>query len=334
MAVLPECVKRPPLTNDGRSLSDQLSSLGWLQFNRGKVRDTYWRSDDLGCLLVVATDRLSIFDFVLPTLVPQKGVILTALTHFWLTRVLTDVEHHLTDLLVDSALPRERCLLVRKVAMEPFEMIFRHHIGGSVWKEYQKQGTAGGHILPDGLTRWQKLNSPIFTPSTKEESGHDVNITAASYLEARGEEGRQNVEKLSGAYSRAYAYAERRGILILDTKFEIATPFTLADEVLTPDSSRFTVATDLVAATADGRDPIFYDKERVREWGRTVQTPFGTVGINNLDPENPDHLKFVHSIEVPSEVVAETAERYQQIFEMLVGMPLSEYQRTGMGIEA
>lgn len=332
MAVLPERVTRPPLTKNGQPLAEHLASLGWTQLNRGKVRDTYGRSKNDKHLLVVATDRLSIFDFVLPTEVPQKGEVLTALTHFWLNEVLMDTEHHLANMPESTGLPRERCLLVRKVSIEPYEMIFRHHIGGSVWKEYQKQGTASGHSLPAGLTRWQKLESPIFTPSTKEESGHDINITAAAYLEDRGTEGSQNVERLSSIYSRAYTYAEGRGILILDTKFEIGNPFVLADEVLTPDSSRFTTAEDLTKAAAEGRDPIFYDKERVREWGRTVETPFGTVGINSLNPENAAHLAFVHSVAVPSEVVAETSERYQRIFEMLVGVPLSDYQHTRMDI--
>lgn len=350
MATLPSRVlDYPKIKVDGseESLPGYLSPYRLL--NRGKVRDTFDLPYQPDKLLVVASDRLSIFDFVLPALVPRKGAVLTALTHFWLTKVLIGPTNHLVpsqfnsrynaayDEMVDRGpeFPLERSLVVRKVQIQPYEMIFRHHLGGSVWKQYQKDGTVGGHQLPAGLTRWQRLDTPIFTPSTKEESGHDVNITAASYLEVMGELGGETVENLRRVYMQAYAWALERGIVILDTKFEVGNPYIIADEVLTPDSSRFTTVEDYEAAVAEGRDPVFYDKELVRQWGRTVPTPFGVTGINNLDPENPDHLAFVHNeVEVPEDVIAETADRYQQIFEMLARQPLATYQRNEMGVEA
>ena len=255
-------------------LSQYLSGMGLQLLFQGKVRNT-WCLDD-GCLLVVATDRISIFDFVLNALVPKKGEVLTALTHFWLTKILHDSIHHLVksvsnhafndayDLRNDflSTLPIERCLVVENMAgkIYPFEMIFRHHIGGSVFKSYQKTGFAGGQKLPPNLPKWAKLDKPIFTPSTKEDVGHDVNVDAAFFISKMTEEGMeaeayQSVYLLEQAYATAYAYAEARGILILDTKFEVAGGPKIVDETLTPDSSRFVSKADWAEAMEEGRDP-------------------------------------------------------------------------------
>jgi phosphoribosylaminoimidazole-succinocarboxamide synthase len=146
------------------------------------------------------------------------------------------------------------------------------------------------------------------------------------------EEAQKVVESLTAAYMNAYAYAEEKGILILDTKFEVAGPI-LADEILTPDSSRFAVKEDWESAMAEGRDPKFFDKQPVRDWGATVPAPFGVTGINKLDPKNEEHVLFVHSIEVPQEIIKQCTERYLKIFEMITGNLLPKYQEAYMCLE-
>jgi len=338
-------------------LSEYLRKNGLERISQGKVRDTYYLDEDR--LLVVASDRISVFDFVLNTLIPKKGEVLTALTHFWLTKIIP-FENHLipsrwkeidftenaaADLKEDGLLqlPLERCLVVRNLAgkMYPFEMIYRHHIGGSVFKKYQKTGIAGGHQLPLGLPKWSKLDAPIFTPSTKEDVGHDVNVDA-NYFFAEMEkaglsaEATEMVSMLARAYAMAYEYAEERGILILDTKFEVAGGI-IADEILTPDSSRFALKIDWEQALAEGRDPKFHDKQPVRDAMAKVVTPFlddkdqPIIGINNLNPENEEHVAFVHSLEIPDDVIAGTTERYLKIFEMITGTSLEDYQLDELG---
>lgn len=335
MAVLPVSVAES-------ETSRTLVRAGLTRIHQGKVRDT-WGLDPGGALrLVVATDRISIFDLVLPVLVPRKGEVLTALTHFWLSGPLKDFPHHLVrseenpklnmvhdvrEVIPD--LPRERCLVVQTVEIPPFEMTFRHHIGGSVWRAYEDHGVVAGHKLPPGLKRWQFLESPLFTPSTKAQKGHDVNVTVEAYLEVMGERGMRAIRMFMHAYTTAYEYAKERGILILDTKFEGLD--VIADEVLTPDSSRFTTVEDFAAAMEVGRDPVFFDKEPVREFGRSVDTPWGK-GIQRLDPTDLQHLSFVASLTIPDAVVSATTARYLDIFQRVVGISLSEYQRTEMGI--
>ncbi len=323
--------------------------------SRGKVRDT-WKLNK-NELLVVATDRISIFDFVLNTLVPHKGEVLTALTHFWANGVLSEFHHHLISskevpgynaaydwLNTYPDIPIGRCLVVKnmKGKIYPFEMIYWAHIGGSVFAKYQQTGKAGGHDLAPGLPKWSKLDRPIFTPSTKEEVGHDINVDAFFFFKEMsaaglGNESRAVDEMLTRAYSLAYSYAESRGILILDTKFEVAG-MTIADEILTPDSSRFALKTDWEAAMKENRDPYFHDKQPVRDWGATVQTPFYTlegksiIGINKLNPANPDHLDFVRNLEVPNSIIADTTNRYLGIFESLTGYSLTKYQKEKMGV--
>jgi len=321
-----------------------LARAGLKRIHQGKIRDT-WSLDSENVLrLVVATDRMSIFDFVLPVLVPQKGEVLTALTQFWLSGPLKEFTHHLVGAVKNPSvnmvhdlkalipdLPLARCLVVRTVEIPPFEMIFRHHLGGSVWKAYRETGVVAGQRLPPGLQKWAFLPDPLFTPSTKAQEGHDVNITVDQYLEAMGERGSRAIRMFMDAYVRAYQYAKERGILILDTKFEGLD--VIADEVLTPDSSRFTTVEDFETTIREGRDPVFYDKEPVREWGRTVRTPWG-IGLNNdnLDPANPEHLQFVAEIQVPNEVVLAAMQRCLQIFSMLTGLRLEEYQQSNIGI--
>lgn len=348
-------MKKVPLIVEDHALNNLLREYGFERIHQGKVRDTHQIDEDGDEFLLFASDRISIFDFVLPVLVPQKGEVLTALTHFWFSTILSEYDNHLIqseahptanaafDLKISRRdLPIERCLLVKnlKTQLWPWEMIYRHHIGGSVYGKYLKTGKAGGHDLPPNLPKWSKLEKPIFTPSTKEEVGHDINVDADFFfqqMENFGGEEKKVVEMLAEAYSKAYAYAEKRGILILDTKFEVASK-TIVDEILTPDSSRFVLKEDWEKVMREGGELDFYDKQPVREWGSSVVTPFENergliVGINKLDPENEEHLTFVHSLKVPKKIISTTTERYLKIFEALTGFTLEKYQREKMGTD-
>lgn len=314
-------------------------------FHMGKVRNSYPYPERSDLRIVEATNRLSIFDFILNVLISRKGEVLTALTHFWLTGVLAEMPNHLAysskypnqnmvhdlrELLPE--IPIENCLVVRNIEIPPYELIFRGHIGGSVFEEYQKTGKAGGKRLPKNLPKWKKLDEPIFTPSTKGDT--DINITAEEYLQVMGLRGRKAVEMFEESYKLAYLYAADRGILIFDTKFEGIDE--IGDEVLTPDSSRYGIIDDYETAMREGRDPAFYDKEMVRNWGRTVETPFidskenQITGINKLDPENEEHIVFVHGLKIPDKIISETTKRYLEIFERLTGYKLKEYQQRFM----
>lgn len=347
MAQIPASVLGNPLIEGSSTTVDQFMIQNGLPFiHEGKTRRTYRNPDKPHQRILVATDRLSVFDFVLPVLVPDKGKILTALTHFWLTFVLSKWNHHLVP---STTMPRfnaafdykrrfgkrfpvERTLVVQEHAVLPFELIFRYHLGGSVWKTYEQTGTAGGHVLRTGLKRWHKLEEPIFTPSTKAQEGHDINITAAEFFEYTPD-ATQTVQRCIEAYKLVYKHAHDRGVRILDTKLECADALhpVLLDEVFTPDSSRFTTDEDYQLAFKQGRDPIFFDKEEVRIWGRTIETPWGT-GIHTLDPLNPEHVAFVHSLTIPEEVVAKTSSRYHEIFQLLTGEYLEDYQEMAMGV--
>ncbi|MFH1866620.1 MAG: phosphoribosylaminoimidazolesuccinocarboxamide synthase [Patescibacteria group bacterium] len=323
--------------------------------SQGKVRDTYRvpGRDDL--LLTEATDRISIFDFVLPVTVPKKGEVLTALTYFWLTQVFQkipnhmfphpdqDYPHNFVHFLGEEYpdIPLVRSLVIRKLGILPYEFVYRHHIGGSVFKEYQRHGTAAGQPVQEGLKKWAKIERPIFTPSTKAETGHDQNITVDAYFAETGDQqGREPVIMASDVYSRAYRYAAINGVLILDTKFELgrdgAGKLYLADEVLTPDSSRFTISSAWEQAMANGQDPPFYDKQPVRDWGSQIETLFSNkqgekiVGLKGLNPEDLAHLEFVDSLQVPTDVISQTTERYLRIFKMITDRSLDEYQRENL----
>ena len=316
----------------------RLLALGYALLYQGKVGELYDVPGKPDQLLMVRSDRLSIFDFVLPCFVQRKGVVLVALTHYWLTQVFTDVPNHLLawgsepekwiaagwDMSDVSQLPLERTMLVRRCDIWPYEMIFRGHIGGSVWKQYQADGTVAGVQLPVGLSKWQKLDTPMFTPTTKEESGHDKAIALADYTSATGDIGPALSARDLDLYVRAYDHAAERGLVLLDTKFENGTDGSVVDEILTPDSSRYTTPEDLAAAIAEGRDPIFYDKEPVRIWGRGVVTPWGT-GLQGLDPEEAEHLAFMADLEIPTSVTDEAEARYMNICHCITGLPLDTY---------
>ncbi|MBI4050783.1 MAG: phosphoribosylaminoimidazolesuccinocarboxamide synthase [Candidatus Doudnabacteria bacterium] len=332
-------------------VSRRLLTKGLSRISQGKVRDIFRVVSDK--LLMVATDRISIFDFVLPATVPKKGEVLNALTHFWITGPLSQFVSHfvfqmttssnanaITDWkFVDQDVYPElvkRGMLVHRCQIPPWEIVFRLHLGGSVYKEYLETGKVAGVRLKVGIPKWAKLRRPLFTPATKAESGHDENISQQKFRQGykdwspTGDDPQLVIDFFRSAYNTAYDYACSHGILILDTKFEGNA--LLADEVLTPDSSRFTTSKDWEAAMKEKRDPIFYDKEFVRQWGRAVETRFGVTGINKLNPGNPEHVAFVHGLQVPNDVILATTQRYLEIFRILTGEELGNYQKRAMGV--
>jgi phosphoribosylaminoimidazole-succinocarboxamide synthase len=277
---------------------------------RGKVRDVY----DLGDrLVIVATDRISAFDWVLPTPIPDKGRVLTALTLFWLEHL--GVPNHLlsSDL---RDLPQAfaargpelagRTCLVRKAAVVPVECVVRGYLAGSGWKEYQAHGSVCGIPLPAGLRQSERLPEAIFTPATKEESGHDQNIAFERMAEIAGPEVAADLQRRSlDIYRRAAAHAASRGLILADTKFEWGRlpdgSIILIDEVLTPDSSRFWPA----VGYRPGGSPPSFDKQFVRDWLET------TGWDKNSSPP-----------QLPPEVVERTREKYLEAVARLTGRTL------------
>ena len=275
---------------------------------QGKVRDLY----DLGDkLLLVATDRISAFDYILEDEIPCKGQVLTQLSCFWFELLDGVVENHLISADV-ADLPgqfkpyadylRGRFMLVKKADMFPLECIVRGYLAGSGLKEYQKQGTVCGIELPSGLANSSKLPEPIYTPSTKAEiGGHDENISFERSAELVGEEDASRLRDMAIAvYSKARDHAAAQGIIIADTKFEFGRvdgKIILADEVLTPDSSRFWPGDQY----AEGKDQPSFDKQFVRDW----------LDANWDRQGNPPRL--------PQEVVEKTSEKYIQAYETITG---------------
>ncbi len=279
--------------------------------SQGKVRDLYDLGDQL---LLVATDRISAFDYILPDEIPNKGRVLTQLSVFWFQLLEGVVENHLISTDV-ADLPQEfqpfahwlrgRFMLVRKAEMFPVECIVRGYLAGSGLAEYQKSGTVCGIALPEGLVNSSKLPEPLFTPSTKADiGGHDENISFQRCAQIVGEDDAQELSRLSTQiYSTAADYAAERGIIIADTKFEfgrIGDAIILGDEVLTPDSSRFWPA-DLYEP---GKSQPSFDKQYVRDW----------LSANWDKQGEPPHL--------PQDVIQRTAEKYEQAFEMITGRTL------------
>lgn len=275
---------------------------------QGKVRDLY----DLGDrLLLVATDRISAFDYILEDEIPHKGEVLTRISCFWFELLEDVVESHLisTDVadLPDQFKPygdylSGRFMLVRKAEMFPVECIVRGYLAGSGLKEYQRQGTVCGIELPEGLVNSSKLPEPIFTPSTKAAIGdHDENISFAKCSELIGQDDAAALRDLSLAvYTKARDHAESRGIIIADTKFEFGRyegRIILGDEVLTPDSSRFWPGDEY----APGSDQPSFDKQFVRDW----------LTANWDKQGNPPRL--------PGEVIERTSEKYIQAYEKITG---------------
>jgi phosphoribosylaminoimidazole-succinocarboxamide synthase len=277
---------------------------------RGKVRDVY----DLGDhLVIVATDRISAFDWVLPTGIPDKGRILTSMTLFWLD--LLGVANHLLGTDVRTMGPafaeqaealQGRTMLVRKANVVPFECVVRGYLAGSGWKEYRRAGTVCGLPLPAGLRECERLAEPIFTPATKAESGHDENVPFDAMAGATGAKVAAELRQRSiDLYARAAPHAAARGILLADTKFEWGQSadggLILIDEVLTPDSSRFWPA----ESYRPGANPPSYDKQFVRDW-------LEQSGWDKNSPPPP----------LPADVVNKTREKYVEAHERLTSRPL------------
>ena len=299
----------------------ETSTLHDLHEASGKVREMYGFGDRL---LMVASDRISAFDVVLPTPIPDKGRVLTGLSKFWFGRTEEIVPNHLitTDL---GAYPAEaqgapdlagRSMLVNRLTMMPIECVVRGYLVGSGWKDYQRTGTVCGHSLPEGMVEAQKLPKPIFTPSTKATDGHDQNIDRDAGVLLVGEERFDRLAALSiQIYETAAEYALERGIIIADTKFEFGEDETgrivLGDEALTPDSSRFWPADEY----ATGGSPPSYDKQYVRDWLETLDW--------DKTPPGP---------EIPANVVEGTRARYVEAYERLTGEPFQAYlDETGSG---
>jgi phosphoribosylaminoimidazole-succinocarboxamide synthase len=289
-----------------------LKSLPFL--HRGKVRDLYAVGDDK--LLVIQTDRLSAFDVILPTPVPGKGRVLTALSHFWFEKLSHVIPNHLTGIEPESVVAANerdqvagRAMVVRRLKPVLVEAIARGYIIGSGWKDYQKTGAICGIPLPAGLREAEKLPEPIFTPSTKAAIGaHDENIPYAEVEKLIGAERAREVRDATlRLYTEAADFARGKGIIIADTKFEFGTDAAgklyLIDEALTPDSSRFWPADQYRV----GMSPPSFDKQFVRDWLESQKW--------NKQPPAP---------QLPADVLARTTEKYAEALRMLTGRTLAE----------
>ncbi len=278
----------------------------------GKVRDVYQIDDER--LLFVATDRISAFDYVLATGIPQKGRVLTQISLFWFDFLSDIVPNHLITAEVEeypqalqkyAEVLRGRSMIVQRAEMFPVECVVRGYISGSAWKEYKATGKVCGIELPAGLRESEAFPEPIFTPATKEVSGHDENISFARMCEILGAETSSYLRELTlRIYKKAAAYARQRGIIIADTKFEFgrtAQGITLADEVLTPDSSRFWPADKY----APGRGQESYDKQYVRDYLEEIHW--------NKQPPAPA---------LPDEVARRTSEKYLDAYFQITGRKL------------
>lgn len=282
-------------------------------FSRGKVRDIY----DLGeYLLLVASDRISAFDVVLPNGIPGKGRVLTQISIFWFEQMKDIIQNHVVATRVEN-FPEKlhkyadilegRSMLVKKARPVPVECVVRGYLSGSGWKEYKNGGTVCGIMLPEGLVESSRLNEPIFTPSTKTEVGHDINISFDEVVRLVGQDVAERLKGVSlNIYSKAREIAEKKGIIIADTKFEFGLyndELILIDELLTPDSSRFWSMKDY----ASGRGQDSFDKQIVRDylltldWNQTYPGPM-----------------------LPDEIVEKTVARYREILAILTGKELNK----------
>jgi phosphoribosylaminoimidazole-succinocarboxamide synthase len=300
-----------------------MSTLDDLLVASGKVREIYDMGDET--LLLVASDRISAFDVILPTPIPDKGRVLTGMTRFWLDRTQHIVANHMLgtapDELPELARTPElagRSMHVKKLEMLPVECVVRGYLVGSGWKDYQRTGTVCGHTLPKGLEQAERLPQPLFTPSTKAELGeHDENITATQGIALVGGPRFRELERASIAlYEVAAKHAATRGIILADTKFEFgvdaAGTLTLADEVLTPDSSRYWPADSYHTGTS----PPSFDKQYVRDYLETLDWDKTAPG-----PELPDNVRDG------------TAAKYRDAYERITGADFDAYLNE-MGVTA
>jgi phosphoribosylaminoimidazole-succinocarboxamide synthase len=302
--------------------------------HRGKVADTYDLGD--GLLLVVRTDAISIFDFVLNAMIPYKGEVLTAMSHYWFGRLWdnSNIKSHFVAAGggVDRYLPmhlrrhpdlQARAMVVKKLKMMPVEFIARGYLTGSALKNYKTSGEVCGITLPHGLQDGDEIpDGPLLTPTTKAESGHDTDMSA----EAVWRDYPREMQLTKKVYLQLAGLARQNGFLLADTKLEFGRDeddvVVLADEVGTPDSSRYWSHSEWQA----GRDelsrkaPSPFDKQFVREWGKGR-------GIDKLDPESADDTAYVHSLHVPEEVIDETAGLYRVAFLKITGHTLEQYEK-------
>ena len=302
------------------------SDVGLPLIHQGKVRDVYRVDED--SLLMVASDRVSAFDVVLPRPIPRKGEVLTQLTAWWLDQLEGVVSHHLLAVDPDAIVDHHpqlkasrdawwrRAMLVRRTDPVMVECVVRGFVAGSAWKEYRRSGTLAGEPLEPGLRESQRLDPPIFSPATKAVEGHDENITFAETERVLGPDLARRLRDLSlEIYAFGRDVAERRGIILADTKFEFgfdsAERLLLIDEVLTPDSSRFWPE----AQYEVGRGQASLDKQPIRDW-LDARTDWDKT------PPPPD---------LTDEVVATTTDRYKEIFRLLTGVELDEYRPPSFG---
>jgi phosphoribosylaminoimidazole-succinocarboxamide synthase len=300
-----------------------LTGLTERHLSSGKVRELYAVGDDQ--VLVVATDRISAYDHILPTPIPDKGAVLTAMTLWWLGQLADLVPGHLIGARVDDYPPelapyadvlRGRSMLCRRLSMLPVECVARGYLAGSGWRDYQDSGAVCGHELPGGLRDGDRLPEPIFTPTTKAAQGeHDEPMSRADVAAAVGADVAAELERLTLAvYARGAELAEQRGIILADTKFEFGQDasgaLVLADEVLTPDSSRFWPA----GSWQPGGAQPSYDKQFVRDW---LTSP--ASGWDRRSGDAPPSL--------PDDVVEQTRERYVEAYERLTGLRFADWLR-------
>ena len=285
-------------------MSNDLELKSLKLFKQGKVRNVY----DLGeQLLIVATDRISCFDFILATPIPDKGKILTQISLFWFSFLKDTVENHLSSTSLED-LPeavgdkdklKGRFMITKKCEVIPFECVVRGYLSGSGWKEYKTKRSVCGIELPEGLKESSKLDEPIFTPATKAETGHDENVNFDYMKNSIGEDLANRIRDTSIAiYNKAAEYAASKGVIIADTKFEFGIyndRFILVDEVLTPDSSRFWPKDDY----EPGRPQASFDKQFVRDY----------LESSGWDKTSPAPT-------LPNEVVSKTQEKYKQVLKM------------------
>jgi len=282
---------------------------------RGKVRDIYDLDDSL---LLVASDRISTYDVVHPTPIPDKGAVLTGLSAYWFEQTAGIIPNHMLSVAVGvPAEVRGRAMVVRKLRMLPVECIVRGYLSGSGWKDYNETGAVSGIALPSGLRESERLPEPIFTPSTKAEVGHDEAIDFDRAAALIGD--RAIAERVRDVSIAVYEHAAQRalasGIILADTKFELGLDangaLTLGDEVCTPDSSRFWP----VAGYAPGAAQPSFDKQFVRDWA-------SSTGWDRTPPAPP----------IPSDVVQRTREKYLEAYERVTGEPFASWlARTGVG---
>jgi len=293
---------------EGIVLKTEMPDIG--EPRRGKVRDIY----DLGeHLLLIATDRISAFDVVLPNGIPGKGKVLTQISLFWFRQMENIVTNHIVAMSVDKYPERVRkyheilegrSVLIKKAEPLPVECIVRGYLAGSGWKEYREQGTVCGVTLPKGFIESSRLPEPLYTPSTKADKDHDINISFEEVVRLVGKEKAERLRELSmRIYGKAWEIAEQKGIIIADTKFEFGISqgeLILIDELLTPDSSRFWSMRDY----QPGRGQDSYDKQIVRDYLLTL----------DWDKTYPGPV-------LPEEIVSKTAARYREIMEILTSTP-------------